>query len=84
LERGRQTILSLVAVGRITPREAERLLAAWDAGRAELGVIAVCAAGAIVELFPGLARMAHMLLPAGLAGVHYAGAAITHWMGGAV
>lgn len=82
MERGRQTILSLVAVGRITPGEAERLLAAWDAGREELWVIGACAVWGVLELVPGVARMAHWLLPAGWLGVHHAVAAITYWMGG--
>ena len=80
--RERQTILSLVAVGRITPREAERLLAACNAGREELWVVAVCAVWGAVELLPGVGRVAHWLLPASWAGVVHALAAITSWMGG--
>ncbi len=82
MERGRQTILSLVALGRITPREAERLLAAWNAGREDLWAIAVCAAACVGELLPALGRVAHLLLPGALPGVHHAVAAITYWMGG--
>lgn len=78
MQRGRQTILSLVALGRITPREAERLLAAWNAGREEMWAIAVCAAVGLVEGLPVLSRLAHTLLP----GLHHAVAAITYWMGG--
>lgn len=32
MELDRRTILSLIAMGRITPREGERLLAAWEDG----------------------------------------------------
>ena len=82
MERGRLTILSLVAMGRITPREAERLLAAWNAGREELWVIGACAVWGVLELLPGASRVAHWLLPAGWPGVHHALAAITCWWGG--
>lgn len=82
MERGRQTILSLVAVGRITPHEAERLLAAWDAGREELWMLAACALIGVIEWGPALIQFAHQLLPVRTAAVHHAVAAITYWMGG--
>jgi hypothetical protein len=37
MEKERQIILSLIALGRITPREAERLLAVWSLGRKSSG-----------------------------------------------
>ena len=82
MQRGRQTILSLVALGRITPREAERLLAAWNAGREELWAIGTCAAVGLVESLPSLGRMAHSLLTEVLPGLHHAVAGMTNWMGG--
>ena len=79
----RQAILSLVALGRITPGEAERLLAAWNAGREELWAIGVCAAACVAESLPALAQLAHQLLPGGLPGLLHAASAVGYyWMGG--
>jgi hypothetical protein len=69
--RERQTILSLLALGRITPREAERLLDAWNTGREEIWVIATCLAACAAQFLPGLARMAHSFTP-----LHHALAAL--------
>jgi hypothetical protein len=46
----RQTILSLVAMGRITPREAERLLAVWPDGDDAILRLALCLAFAALAL----------------------------------
>lgn len=78
-----QAILSLVAQGRITPRDAERLLAAWNAGREELWAIGVCAAACVAQALPALAHLAHELLPGGLPGLFHAALAATYWVGGA-
>lgn len=75
--RERQAILSLIALGRITPREAERLLAAWNAGREELWILGACIVAGLAQSMPSLAHLAQTLLP-----MHHAGAAITYWMGG--
>ncbi len=75
----RKAILSLVALGRITPREAERLLAAWNSGGEELWVVGACVAASVAQFLPELARVAH-LFP----GIHHALAAITIWMGGTI
>ena len=82
MQRERQTILSLVALGRITPREAERLLAAWNAGREEMWVVAACAVVGIAQSVPMLVGTVHALLPGGLQGLYHAVAAIPYWMGG--
>jgi len=82
MQRERQTILSLVALGRITPREAERLLAIANTGREEPWVMAACAATGLAQVLPALPRIAHALLSAGLPGLHHAVLAITFWMGG--
>jgi hypothetical protein len=52
----RRAILSLVAAGRITAAEAERLLAAWNEGRETFWILAFCLA------FACLAQ-AHLPLP---------------------
>ena len=72
MNRERQVILSLVALGRITPREAERLLAVWNAGREEFWVLAACLAACAAQFLPDIAGLAHTLLPA----LHHAVAAI--------
>lgn len=82
MERERQTILSLVALGRITPREAERLLAAWNTGREELWAVVACAVVGLVESLPWLGRLAHMLLTEVVPGLHHAVAGMTYWIGG--
>lgn len=82
MKKERQAILSLVALGRITPREAERLLAAWDAGREEVWMIAACLAMIFAQCLPALTRLAHTLVPGGIPGLTHAVTAITYWMGG--
>jgi hypothetical protein len=82
MKRDRQVILWLVALGRITPAEAERLLAAWNADREELLVLAACLVISLTESLPVLAHLAHTLLPEGIPGVHHAITAISYWMGG--
>ncbi len=82
MRRERHAILSLIALGRITPREAERLLAVWNMGREEAWVICACLAASLLQVLPALARMAATLLPGGLPGLHHAVTAITYWIGG--
>ncbi len=82
MQRERQTILSLVALGRITPREAERLLAAWNAGQEEMWAIAICAVAGVAQSLPALARTVHTLFPGGLQGWQHAIATVAYWMGG--
>jgi len=86
----RQTILSLVAMGRITPREAERLLAVWPDGDDSILRLALCLAFAALAL-PGLREMfteiTHTLvalMPALLGIAHHTLACVTHWLGGIV
>ncbi len=66
MKKERQAILSLVAMGRITPQEAERLLAAWNSAHEELWVIGACVVACVAQSLPALAT----LLPRGsLAGL---------------
>ena len=44
----RRTILQLVALGRLSPGEAERLLLAWNEGRETAWMIARCVALALI------------------------------------
>ena len=81
MQKERQIILSMIALGRITPREAERLLAAWSLSREEIWVIAACVTASLTQIAPELVRMVHTLLPEGLPGLHHAVMAITFWIG---
>jgi hypothetical protein len=82
MKRERTAILSLIALGRITPAEAERLLAMCGEGREELWVIVLCLAACLAQFLPALARMANTLLAGGLPALHHAVTAITYWIGG--
>ncbi len=68
-KRERQVILSLVALGRITPWEAERLLAAWNAGREELWVIGACVVACVAQALPAIGNVWHLLPRESLAGL---------------
>ena len=63
----RRTILFLVAVGRITPAEAERLLLAWNEGREILWALGVCMVVTVLAhahpdaLLPDLLHLVHPL-----------------------
>lgn len=82
MQHERQVILSLVALGRITPREAERLLAATDVAREETWAFLMCITACMVQAVPALVNLAHALLPGGLSSVSHAVAAITRSLGG--
>ncbi len=66
----RRVILALIAMGRITPAEAERLLAAWDESRESAWILAislvmVCLAQLNVHsLVPTLMHFFNALVPA--------------------
>jgi hypothetical protein len=62
MRNDRRAILSLVALGRITPSEAERLLIACNAGRGEFWIFAACATATLLILVPhqGLAALLHV------------------------
>jgi hypothetical protein len=91
MQTDRRAILTLVALGRITPTEAERLLLAWNAGRQSLWVPAACLAAAAMALCAqidlrawsvALAHIAHSLLPGTLAAIHHILPILTHILGG--
>lgn len=78
----RRAILNLIAIGRITPAEAERLLATWNQGRDTLvALIAGFVLASLPELrtlMPAAARAAGTLLPLAAAAAHQARNIITH------
>jgi hypothetical protein len=51
MQTDRRAILTLVALGRVTPAEAERLLIAWNEGREGLWIFTVCFALALLNSF---------------------------------
>jgi len=84
MNNDRRAILSLVAMGRITPREAERLLAMWPDGEDALARLALSLAFAwllLSHLGDWIARVAHTLAAAAPL-AHHALASVTHWFGG--
>ena len=80
----RRAILSLVATGRITPRDAERLLAVWRDSDDALVRMVLCLAFAWLvmshmgDLFVGISSMLLALAPS----LHHSIAFITHCFGG--
>ncbi len=79
----RRVILSLVAIGRITAAEAERLLAAWNEGRETAWIVGFCLAfGCLAQLhlrevLPMLMHFCSAQLPALAEAAHHALSTIT-------
>lgn len=88
MDRDRSTILSLVASGRITAGEAERLLAAWNESREIAWILLLCLAFACLaptplhELLPVLLHFINAQVPALAEAVHHAFRPINELLGG--
>ncbi len=84
----RRTILSLVAMGRITAAEAERLLAVWNESRETTWIVGLCLAFACLaqlnlrELFPILMHVCSAQIPALAEALHHTLLPITELWGG--
>jgi hypothetical protein len=83
----RRMILSLIASGRISAREAERLLAAWSGGWEWFWIAVACAVlwGAQAfshGLVPGIGHLVHALVPAWSSALLRAAAEIVNGRGG--
>ncbi len=84
----RRAILSLIAMGRITPREAERLLAVWSDREEVIVRLAVFLAVAWLiaphahVIFAGLLHALEALAPHLLAAGHHAVALVSNGFGG--
>jgi hypothetical protein len=77
MQTDRRAILHLVAVGRISPSEAERLLIAWNEGREAQWALAACVVIALVaQLKP------QEWLPGVWASLHPAILLVNHLIGG--
>jgi hypothetical protein len=90
MQTNRRILLHLVALGRITPAEAERLSIAWDDGRESLWALIACAAVAVLSQIDSrwglvaLAHIAHLLPHAGPLAVRHVVTLATHLLGGSV
>lgn len=63
--RNRQQLLDLIAMGRLSPAEAERLILAWNEGRETVWALAAC----VVVSLPAQLNLQHWL-PALLLGMN--------------
>jgi hypothetical protein len=81
----RRAILTLIAMGRITPAEAERLLAAWNESRETAWILAFSLAALCLvqlnvhSLLPALMHFFNAQVPALAEAIRHA---LTHPMGG--
>jgi hypothetical protein len=88
MDRDRSTILALVACGRITASEAERLLAAWNESRETAWILLLCLAFACLaqfhlrDLLPALSHFINAQVPALAEAVHHAFWPINEFLGG--
>lgn len=86
MESNRRFVLQLVAMGRVTPAEAERLLLACAADRETLLVLAGAAVlyvfTQVVPVSRLLAAQAHVLAPQVLITIQHAHTLATHLLGG--
>lgn len=87
MQSNSRDLLHLIAIGRLTPAEAERLIVAWNEGR-ELRFLLTAAVvfAAICQFHPGglLADSVHTLnafLTDSLATLHAISSTITHLLG---
>jgi hypothetical protein len=90
MDNHRRTILHLVAIGRLTPAEAERLLIAWNDGRESIWALSACIAITLLvqlnprQWMPSLVSSAHLLIPGIQASLHSVLSLVNHLLGGIV
>ena len=86
----RRTILTLIAAGRITPAQAERLLAVVNESRETAWILALCLAGACVaqvhllKVLPSLVHFFITQVPALAETTLHALGPITKFLGGSL
>ena len=86
----RRTILALIAMGRITPLQAERLLAAVNESRETVWIFGLCLAAVCLkqvdlrELFLGLVHLFNAHLPALAQALHHALWPMNEFLGGSL
>jgi hypothetical protein len=82
----RRTILALIAMGRITPAQAERLLGSLNEGRETAWILVLCLAYASLAQFhlhewmPGILHFLHTRAPAMAEVVHQGFSRVTDLM----
>jgi hypothetical protein len=90
MNRDRAALLNLIAMGRITPREAERLLAVWNDPDETVLKLAVCLAVTWIalphlhEFFTGIEQAVSVLVPGFWAIAQHALASFAGLSGGIV
>lgn len=84
MNNDRRTILALIAMGRITPAQAERLLAVVNESHETAWILALCLAGTCLaqfhlhELLPALMHLFNVHLPALAEAIDHAVSPITN------
>ena len=88
MNNDRRTILALIAMGRITPAQAERLLAVANDGRETAMILALCMTYACLaqlhlhELLPGFLHLLSAQIPTLVESARHALSPITDFLGG--
>jgi hypothetical protein len=86
MKNERRTILALIAMGRITPAQAERLLGTLNEGRETVWLLVLCLAYAALaqlhlhEWMPGLLHFLNAQAPAMAEAVHQGFSRVTELM----
>jgi hypothetical protein len=85
----RRAILSLVAMGRITAAEAERLILTWQDAREWIWIAIVCAAAFVLQAHPSIhidefGSLAHAVVANGERALHTAASIGLKKMGGTI
>jgi CHASE2 domain-containing sensor protein len=90
MQTDRRAILSLIALGRISPSEAERLLVAWNQGWETFWVCAATVVAILLAQFdidqalPALAHLVQSLLSGRMFTLHHALMLLSHFFGGSL
>jgi hypothetical protein len=90
MQTDRRAILSLVALGRISPNEAERLLVAWNQGWETFWVCTASLAAMLLAQFdanqalPALARIVQSLSTGRMIPLHHTLVLLSHFFGGSL
>lgn len=90
MQSNRRDILRLIAMGRMTPKEAERLIMAWNDGREMLWLLAAAVVFAAVSQihwggsFAGINRVLNELMSVSLTLLHSLVSTITRIAGGSL
>jgi hypothetical protein len=90
MQKNRHQLLHLIAIGRLTPSEAERLIFAWNEGRETVWALAACIAiSFFAELntqrwLPAFLQSIHSLLLGSFISTQHAISLLTDVIGGII